>query len=81
MYAHNWALQSRRPKQVASYDTIVNPFDHFTWGFTFLSIVIQFLLLLLIQNVWSKASGAPNPDDYIYEGDYMQRFLIDNEIS
>ena len=72
MYAHNIILASRRPKPVASYDTIVNPFDLVTWGLTFLIIIIQFLLLLLLQNVWSKASGAPNPDDYIYEGTYVQ---------
>ena len=68
MYADQWLLRSRKPKPVASYDTIVNPFDYYTWGFTFLTIFIQFSLLLVAQNVWSKASGGHNPNDYIYEG-------------
>ena len=59
---------SRKPKPVASYDTIVNPFDYSTWGFTFVSIVVQFFLLLMVQNVWTKVSGRVNPEDYIYEG-------------
>ena len=72
MYANHFILASRRPKPVASYDTIVNPFDLVTWGLTFLIIIMQFILLLLLQNIWSKASGAPNPDDYIYEGADVQ---------
>ena len=68
MYAHQWMWLTGRPKPVASYDTIIKPFDYYTWGFTFLTFVIQFSLLLLAQNVWSKVSGIPNPDDYIYEG-------------
>ena len=68
MHTYEWMMQSRLPEPVASYDTIVNPFDYHTWGFTFLSVVVQFFLLLLMQNVWSRSVGRPNPDDYIYEG-------------
>ena len=68
MHTYRWLLQSRLPRPVASFDTIVNPFDYLTWGFTFLVIVIQFLFLLLLQNVWSEVSGRRNPGDYIYEG-------------
>ena len=68
MATYEWMLSSRRPKPIASYDTILNPFDYHTWGFTFLSIVIQFCFLIVVQNLWTKISGRPNPDDYIYEG-------------
>ena len=68
MYTHQWMLQSRKPQPVATYNTILNPFDYYTWVFTFLCILVQFVLLLIVQNIWSKLSGRPNPKDYIYEG-------------
>ena len=68
MHSYQWILQSRLPRPVASYDTIVNPFDYITWVFTLLSIVMQFLLLLVMQNVWSRVTGRLSPEDYIFEG-------------
>ena len=61
-------LGSRVPKPVASYKTILNPFDLSTWGFMLLAIGAQFVLLLLAQNAWSKFTGRDNPEDYVYEG-------------
>ena len=68
MHTYKWVLQSRRPKPVASYVTIVKTYDNYTWGFNILSLVVKFFLLLLVQNMWSKVSGGANPQDYIYEG-------------
>ena len=68
MYAQQWILMSQKPMPLASYDTIVNPFDIFTWCFTFAAIILQFILLILLQNIWCRVSGKPKPKDYIYEG-------------
>ena len=68
MYCHQYILGSKKPVPIASYDTIVNPFDFFTWICTFASIISQFLLLLLLQNIWCHVSGKVKPEDYVYEG-------------
>ena len=68
MYEHQYMLFSGKPKQIASYETIIYPFDIYVWYFTFSLIVAKFLALLTIQNVWSYASEKPNPRDYIFQG-------------
>ena len=68
MYCHQYILGSKKPVPIASYDTIVNPFDFFTWICTFASIISQFLLLLLLENIWCHVSGKIKPVDYVYEG-------------
>ena len=68
MYEHAFFLVSRKPQQIASFDTIVHAFDLYVWGSTFSIIIAQFILLLVTQNLWSYATGNPNPSDYIFEG-------------
>ena len=69
MYAYEIILASQKPKEITSYDTIVIPFDNYIWCFTFCCIIIQFLLLVMMQNLWSYVTGTIKPDDYIFEGD------------
>ena len=61
-------IASRKPNQIISYDTIVIPFDRYTWLFTVGCIVAQFLFLVAMQYLYSKATGTKNPNDFIYEG-------------
>ena len=68
MYEHAFFMVSSMPKQIASYDTIIYPFDFYVWGFTFSTIIAQFVLLLVTQNLWSHATGNLNPHDYIFQG-------------
>ena len=70
MYHRPQILASARPKPIVTYDSIVYPFDLQVWGFTFACIITQFLLLQIMQCVWSKISGMQNRTDYIYEGAY-----------
>ena len=73
MYEHAFFLVSRKPQQIASYDTIVHAFDLYVWGSTFIIIFAQFILLLVTQNLWSYATGNPNPSDYIFEGFFLNK--------
>ena len=68
MYHHPWVILSKKPGQIASYDTIVYPFDFFTWIFTFSIIITEFIFLIGVQNLWSYASGEGNPRDYVFQG-------------
>ena len=70
MYQVPHILASARPQPIVTYDSIVYPFDIQVWGFTFACIIAQFILLLIMQYVWSKVSGRPNNIEYVYEGAY-----------
>ena len=68
MYMLELFMQSKKPGQIAAYDTIFFPFDVGTWIFTIVSLVGMFSVLLVMQNIWSKLSGKKNTKDYIFEG-------------
>ena len=61
-------MYGKKPEQIASYETIVHPFDGYVWLFTIISMMAQFLALYFMQNIWSLISGRNNPRDYIFEG-------------
>ena len=68
MYEQRILLMTKKPDEIAAFDTIVYPFDFYIWGFTFSCILVKFILLLVIQNVWHKVTETSNPIDYVYEG-------------
>ena len=68
MYMHQNLLASQRPKEIASYDTIVIPFENNMWFATFGCILAQFLLLVVMQILWSHVTGTSKPEDFIFEG-------------
>ena len=70
MYQDSVILMSALPEPIVTYDSIVYPFDHQVWGFTFACIISQFLLLQVMQYVYCKVSGTPNHIEYIYGGAY-----------
>ena len=68
MYEQGASVIVRRPREIISYDTIFYPLDFLVWVSLFSGIVAQFILLIIMQNLWSIASGKPKPQDYIFEG-------------
>ena len=68
MSMYEYIMGSKKPEEIATYDTIIYPFDAATWLFTICSILSEFLLLILAQNLWSYIYKSKTPDDYIYEG-------------
>ena len=73
MYMYEYIMRSKRPDQVATYDTIIYPFDAHIWILIALSIMAQFLTLFVMQNVWSITLGTKKPNDYIFEGSNYRR--------
>ena len=68
MYEERWEIVTRRPREIISYDTIVYPLDLLVWVSIFSIIIAEFILLIVMQNLWAIASGKPRPQDYIYQG-------------
>ena len=68
MYMHQNLLASQKPKNITSYDTIAIPFDTNMWFATLGSIIAQFLMLVVMQNLWSYVTGTSYKWDFIFEG-------------
>ena len=82
MYERQILMMSGKPRPIVSYDTIIHPFDFHTWLFTFILIFVEFSLLLVMQNLWSHATGKPKPSDYIFQGlnwNSLSRFTNSHE--
>ena len=68
MYEHQFIITSGQPREIVSYNSILDPFDAYVWGFSVSIIIAEFILLIVMQNLWSIVSAKPNPHDYIYQG-------------
>ena len=70
MYTIEFYLNSQKPRSTTTYDTIVIPFDKYVWTFMIVCICTQFLLLVLMQQLYNNATGTENQDNlqYLYEG-------------
>ena len=68
MYTIGLLFASKKPRELTTYDSIVIPFDKYVWAFMFGCICAQFLLLVLMQQLYSIVAGTRNSIDFIYEG-------------
>ena len=68
MYTLEIFFASKKPGELATFDSIVIPFDKYVWAFMFGCICAQFLLLVLMQQLYSIVAGTRNSIDFIYEG-------------
>ena len=68
MHMYEYIMKSKKPHEIATYDTIVYPYDAYIWIFIIVTMLAQFLALHILQRTWSFLSGQPNPRHYIFEG-------------
>ena len=68
MHMYEYIMKSKKPNEIATYDTIVYPYDSYIWIFIIVTMLAQFLALHILQRTWSFLSRQPNPTHYIFEG-------------
>ena len=68
MFMIEFIMHGKKPGEIVSYNTIIEPFDGYVWLFAIISMLAQFFTLCLMQNIWTKISGITNPKDCIFEG-------------
>ena len=68
MATNAYLIVSQKPQEITTYDTIINPFDKYVWLFMFFCIFTQFILLVIMQLLYSHVTGTEYVTDYIYEG-------------
>ena len=79
MYMYELILASQKPKEITSYDIIIVPFDKYVWYFTLGCIITQFMLLIMMQNLWSRVMRTSNPRDFVFEGLVSQKLFGDTD--
>ena len=72
MYTYDFYFGSKKPEELTTFDTIIIPFDKYIWAFMFSCISAQFLLLVLMQQIYSTVTGTRNSIDFIYEGNLLK---------
>ena len=72
MYIFELFFASKKPGELATFDSIVIPFDKYVWAFMFGCICAQFLLLVLMQQLYSIVADTRNSIDFIYEGNLQK---------
>ena len=82
MHVHEFVMEQRKPMPIASYETLINPFDIGVWVFSIASIITIFVVLVVMQKLWSKVSGKASPSGYMFQGDMIYpRAIIAQMIS
>ena len=68
MYIYEFPFVSRLPREVTSFDTLIRPFDGYTWITAFVATAIFYFALVITQKLWTFQSGNPYKSDFLYEG-------------
>ena len=72
MYFYEWVIMGRKPLEISSFMALVYPLDFLTWVFSLLGTVVIFLILIIMQKLWSHESGEMYLSDYLYQGSKLQ---------
>ena len=67
-YSYGFEVFSRRPEKIVSFDALFVPFDKYTWIGTISSGIAVFTCLVLLQQLWTYASGKKPPGGWMFDG-------------
>ena len=68
MFIYHFRVTSKKPQPILAWDTLIYPFDQYMWYFIAASILAVVIALILIQNVWTFASGEQPPNGWVFQG-------------
>ena len=68
MYFHEYVIIGRKPLEISSFMALVYPLDPLTWILSLLGTILMFVILLIMQKLWSHASGEAYLSEYLYQG-------------
>ena len=64
--------------EISSFMALVYPLDLFTWIFSLLSTIVMFLILIIMQKLWSHESGEAYLPEYLYQGKKLHYYILQN---
>ena len=68
MYFYEFVIAGRKPLEISSFMALVYPLDLPTWILSLLGTIVMFLILIIMQKLWSHVSGEAYIPDYLYQG-------------
>ena len=72
---YEFPFSSALPREITTYLTLVRPFDNYIWMMGIVSSTIVYLVLGIIQKLWSYQSGKPCKMDYFYQGMHLLMWM------
>ena len=75
MSVYEWPIQNVKPKEIASFGTLVYPVDTYTWALVFGAVAAEFIILIILQLVWSNVAENPTPKDFVYQGEKLENMM------
>ena len=76
MSVYEWPVSSIKPKEIATLGTLSYPVDTSTWVFVAVAMMGEFIILIVMQIVWSSFVGKPISRDIVYQGKECPRHMI-----
>ena len=73
MSVYEWPIENIKPKEIASFGTLTYPADSYTWYLVVGVVSAEFMILIIMQVLWSNAAGSSTPKDFIYQGENIKR--------
>ena len=68
MYFYEFVIMGRKPLEISSFNALAYPLDLLTWILSLLGTIVMFLILTIMQKLWSHASGEAYFPEYLYQG-------------
>ena len=74
MYDSIAFLRSRKPREIASFETITRPLEPSLWAITIGFTFLVFMSLYTFQKLWSNLTGQQFRQDQIFQGNPAQQW-------
>ena len=75
MFTYIYEVQGYKQEPIISFDALIFPLDSYSWYFTISSMTAVLLLLIIIQNLWTHASGHKPPNGWFFQGEEVMFHL------
>ena len=69
MSVYEWPILTIKPKEIATFGTLSYPVDTLTWIFVVFAMMGEFIILIVMQIVWSSFVGKSTSRDIVYQGE------------
>ena len=76
MYSKSWFLRSKKPEEIASFETLVRPLEPSLWAFTTGFTILIFISLYTVQRLWSNLIGQQIPQGHLFQGINTGIFVV-----
>ena len=71
-----YIISQRKPGEIASFETLINPFDKYVWAFTLASTISVMAALTIMKRCWNLKQGRPSYENNYYKGEKQHNYFL-----